>query len=562
MAQRLLFIFLFVLPCVLKGQERFYASLDAEKIVLGSYLEVSFVLENLDGNNFQAPAFRDMDIISGPNRSSSMRIINGNVSKKLSYSYSLRPRKIGRYTIPPARVKTARGILETQSLSFEVIEAANDKNTEAREVFILSELSDSTAYIGQQLTLDYKLYTTKDIRSINFAVDPDFEAFYVQTPGNDYTPSKREIINGIEYTSKIIKRYQLYPQQKGVYEIEAVPVTLGVVGDKPSRSFFFSAQLEPLQLITDSKTIEVKTIPESAPPSFSGAVGDYKMRSFVNKRSITTDDALIVYMSLSGDGDSKTVVAPNWIRNDSFDVYDPNIVEDSLFRYSNRSFHRKTFEYLMVPKYPGSYRLYPEFSYFNPDSQLYITLRDTLPEINVIKGSQKAIAAENDRNALNLEIYPDLGRSARNPRLTSIPWPLVLFGTALFISLGLVFYSLWNQKNIQAKKQQRIENQALEEAKRRLKKLNELKESDTKKFFEELARVIKQFLEDKYRVPALHIGKEEIIKQLETRNFDASKIDLIDKLLQSTETAIYAPGLAPEPEQVYKLTLELFTDLL
>ena len=102
----------------LSGQN-FEVTVSTDSVLLGNYIEVSFKVENLDGN-FEAPEFTDMDIISGPNTSSSIQIINGEKSSQLSYSYYLKPRDVGSHTIPPAYLITEEQTLETLPLVINV----------------------------------------------------------------------------------------------------------------------------------------------------------------------------------------------------------------------------------------------------------------------------------------------------------------------------------------------------------------------------------------------------------------------------------------------------------
>ena len=51
--------------------QSFIARVDAKKIIEGSYVEVEFILDNVEGDNFTPPKFKNFSVLSGPNRSSS-----------------------------------------------------------------------------------------------------------------------------------------------------------------------------------------------------------------------------------------------------------------------------------------------------------------------------------------------------------------------------------------------------------------------------------------------------------------------------------------------------------
>lgn len=91
-----------------------------DTVLLGNYFELKFTLENA-GGKFEAPDLTGFDIVGGPNSSTSMSIINGQVKRSSSYSYYLRPVDIGSFTIPPAFVTTKEEVLETVPLEIVVI---------------------------------------------------------------------------------------------------------------------------------------------------------------------------------------------------------------------------------------------------------------------------------------------------------------------------------------------------------------------------------------------------------------------------------------------------------
>ena len=80
---------------------KFEVQVSSDSILLGNYFEIRFKIENVKGN-FEPPPFEGFQILSGPNQSTSMQIINGDMTQSASYTYFLKPVEIGNYTIPPA----------------------------------------------------------------------------------------------------------------------------------------------------------------------------------------------------------------------------------------------------------------------------------------------------------------------------------------------------------------------------------------------------------------------------------------------------------------------------
>jgi len=154
-------IALIILPLASYNQDvRFYAHTDAIEIVAGSYFDVIFTLENSEGSDFSPPDFGNLQILSGPNRSSQMSIINGAVSRKMSIGYSILAKDEGVIHINPASIRANGRLYESNGLEIKVLssKAKRTDDENQTEMFVRMELSDTSAYIGQQITLKYILF--------------------------------------------------------------------------------------------------------------------------------------------------------------------------------------------------------------------------------------------------------------------------------------------------------------------------------------------------------------------------------------------------------------------
>lgn len=109
--------------CAQSEAVRFTVEVSTDSLLMGNLLQVSFTLENGQGQNFQAPYFTGFSVVSGPNYSSSMSIVNGRTAQRLTYTYQLMPQEVGNYYIEPASIKVDGQVLETAPL--EVIVAPN-----------------------------------------------------------------------------------------------------------------------------------------------------------------------------------------------------------------------------------------------------------------------------------------------------------------------------------------------------------------------------------------------------------------------------------------------------
>jgi len=119
----------FLVPCILlisvhlstAQTPKFSIAVSSDTILLGNYFELKFTIENAYSSGFEAPDMHEFILIGGPNTSSSMSIINGEVNQSSSFTYYLEPPDIGVYTVKPAYLTSADVALETFPIDIIVI---------------------------------------------------------------------------------------------------------------------------------------------------------------------------------------------------------------------------------------------------------------------------------------------------------------------------------------------------------------------------------------------------------------------------------------------------------
>ncbi len=118
-----IFIFCY-LPAVFSQDKpaKFTVTVSTDSILMDNYFEVKFMLENANGQNFEAPDFSDhFNVVTGPNFSTSMSMFNGNISQSMTITYYLEPKEVGMFYIQPASVNTEDKVLETTPLEVMVV---------------------------------------------------------------------------------------------------------------------------------------------------------------------------------------------------------------------------------------------------------------------------------------------------------------------------------------------------------------------------------------------------------------------------------------------------------
>lgn len=564
--------FLFIGNFGLAQQIQFVADANAKTTVLNSYFDVTFTLENANGNNFTPPSFKNFAVISGPSRSAQTTIINGKASQKLSYSYTLQPKKIGTFNIGSAQITAQGKKYTTKPLSIKVVEGKKNAQGVAAEseYFVKAEATTTDAKIGQQVIVDFKLYTTVNIDSYNVLSEPEYAGFYAQDIKRYNSTVQKEVIDGVQYTTKILKRIALFPQQAGALVVEPVQMQLGIlIGDpRQRRSFFSTGRVRRVPVSTEEITINVNPLPTNPPASFTGAVGQYDVGMTVNRNNISTDDVLTVRLVVNGNGDTKRVSAPPFnLAVDSFEVYEPRTMEENVIERQGELNGQKIFEYLVLPKYAGTFQLQPAFTYYDTDSLKYITLNSDPYPISVKQGTKKkntapiASSSEINEDIRFIKMETSLQKETTS-FLGSTPFWIFSFLPFLFLGGAVVYRQIQEKENnVDATTRKRLRAQKL--AKKRLKTAEvHLKSSDSRAFYNEISLGLFGYVCDKLNIPLAELSKNNVRSKLETLNVNSTYIEDFMKIVHTCETALFA-GMdnSAAMQSTYNKTLETVTNI-
>ena len=528
------------------GQATFKATTDARRVLVNSYLEVTFTLSNAQGAQFSPPGFEDFVVASGPSRSISTTMVNGEVTRTQAYSYTLKPRRTGTLTIGSASILVNRTTLRTKPLTIEVVEGRKGGASAEEQIFIRAEPSTETAYVGQQVLLDYKLYTTLDVESFNILDESNYQGFFAQDVRRFDGRVMREVIEGVQYTTKVLKRIALFPQQTGQLTIQPLNVQLGVVkeGAERRRSFFFTPEVRPVPVATEAVDIEVKPLPAGAPGSFTGAVGEYRITASLSSKTATTDDALTFLLTVRGSGDIKRVEAPALSLPDGFEIYEPKAVEEANLELNASIEGKKVFEYLLLPKAAGEYEFNPSFTYFSPDSAKYITLAPGPYTLRIRQGTGQPKTAQ----AGLLGAQEEVGPLMLNPRLSKIRSPFlgspffwVLVALPLLLFGGLLGWRYRQSRQSAVDPAERRAQEARRIAQSRLSQAeSHLQAQDNRAFYDEISKAILGYVSDKLSIPRSALSKATLRERLEELSLQPALIDIVLSIIQDCEMALFA----------------------
>ncbi len=558
--------------------QTFTASVDNTTVGVNDQFQASFTFSGKDVNgikSFKPPDFKGFMIISGPNQSTSMQIINGAVSASATYSYYLQARSTGKLTVGSATIDYSGKTFATQPLEITVVKgqpkpiSTPQGNTTTKDIgdnlFILATVDKQKVYMGEQVTVIYKLYTRLGIASqMQVSKLPSYEGFWVEEIGipNSITFST-EMYNGKQYRVGLLKKVALFPNQLG--ELSVTPLVLDVPVQVQSRQrgggdifdqFFndpFFNNLQTTNYTAKSNTVKLHVVPlptENVPKSFNGAVGDYSLSSQINTTNVKTNDPLTLKINLSGRGNIQLLNMPEIELPPGFDKYEPKTSEQ-IDRTGTIS-GSKSFEYLIVPRVAGTKTISPiRFSYFNPARKSYVTMSTPSYTINVEQGSGNG---NTEVAGYTKEEIRLLGQDIRYIKTSSADLRkgsnLQLFGIGfwtatvvpLFVLGGLVTWKRRQDRisgNVQLLRYRRAEKIA----RKRFKAASVLMASNNQTgFYSEISRALFGYLEDKLHIPKSEISLDRAVEELQRRNMGVQLIGNLRDCIEKCEYARFAPG--------------------
>ncbi|MCU0364312.1 MAG: BatD family protein [Ignavibacteriaceae bacterium] len=555
--------------------QEFTASVNETTVGDNERFQVSFTFSGKSINNlskFSPPAFENFLILSGPNQSTSIQIINGAQSASLTYSFVVQPKSVGTFTIGSAGIEQAGNTYKTEPIKITVVKGADKPKQQqqgdtqistdeiAKNLYVRAIVDKTRAYKGEQITVTYKLYTRLSIAS-QMGVNklPQYQGFWaeeLETSGNiNFTT---EVIEGKQFRVGVLKRVALFPTQTGTLEVTpfelSVPVQIqkqrsgksiwdDFFGDPFGRSeiYEFNAKSNVVK-------IDVQPLPDGQPEMFKGAVGNYTFNANLNNTTVKSNEPLTLNINISGTGNIKLIDLPELNLPNGFEKYEPKINEE-INRKGIVS-GSKSGEYLFVPRVVGLREIPPiEFSFFDPNKKKYVTLKSEPFKIDIKPGDKQA-----SNEFVGKEDIKELGNDIRYIKTSfedvEKKENFIISSTG-FIIAGVLPFAIslvvigWKRKydklhgNVVLLRYQK----AQKVAKNRLKSAKKLMDSQNhKEFYSELSTALFGYLEDKLHISKSEFTVERASEELRKRNITEELIAELKAGAGKCEFVRFAPG--------------------
>jgi hypothetical protein len=567
-----------VISAMLVSQDaKFVASVERTTVAAGEQFEVLYTLSGSGvggGRNFQPPDFGQFVILSGPNQSTNMQIINGQISSSVTYSYVLYARQPGKYTIGPARVEVRGSVITSNPLTIEVTQARSRQAPDGRSesppeaqnigenLFIRATVNKNRVLRGEQITVEYKLYTRVNVSGYDISKAPAYEGFWAEEIEQPRQPDvTTEQYEGRDYRVATIRKTALFPTQAGKLTIPPLEVRCAVQvqaqrrrGSDPFDLFFNDPFFQRLQTVeynfkSNPVTVTVDPLPSHAPATFTGAVGSFTFQASFDKKEVQAGDPLTLKLVVSGTGNVKLLTLPRPQLPGDMEAYEPKI-SDELTREGAVIRGKKSAEYLVVARNPGLRVIESiPFTYFDLTKREYVTLRSPRFEIT-IKGGKEiagsvAPATKSDVKLLGQDIrflkmsFTGLKKKENRDGGFWMAGALVL-PPLLFV--GALLYGKRIEKIYGDLPSLRSQKAGREATKRLKRASNILQRGDTESYHAEISRALLGYLRDKLRIPPASLTLDEAVTQLGLRGVPHETVEQLRSCIERAEFARFAPA--------------------
>jgi len=569
---KILFTYFFLFSALLFAQE-FTVSVDETTVSDNNPFQVSFTFSGSSINNlskFSPPSFENFMILSGPNQSTSIQIINGAQSASLTYSFVIQAKSVGTLSIGSASIEQNGTTYKSDPIKISVVKGnaqPQPKNKDsqisndeiAKNLFIKTTVDKTRAYKGEQVIVTYKLYTRLSIAAqMSVNKIPQYQGFWaeeLETPNN--ISFSTEVVNGKQFRVGVLKKAALFPTQTGTLEVTPFELTVPVqIQKQKSRSVwddFFGdpfGRSEVIEFNAKSNVvkIEVEPLPPGQPDTFKGAVGDYSFDVKLNTTTTKSNEPLTLNVNISGTGNIKLLDMPEINFPNGFEKYEPKVSED-INRKSTISGTKKG-EYLFVPRVVGIREIPPiEFSYFDPGKKKYVTLKSQSFTIDIKPGDKLASTegvGKEDIKQLGEDIrfiktsYNDIEK--QESYIFNSTGFLIAGALPLVLGISLIGWKRRYDKlhgNVVLLRYQK----AQKVAKNRLKLAKKLMDTQNyKEFYTELSSALFGYLEDKLHIPKSEFTVERASDELRNKNVSDGLIIDLKSSTEKCEFVRFAPG--------------------
>ncbi|NPA81794.1 MAG: protein BatD [Epsilonproteobacteria bacterium] len=433
-------------------------SVDKKAIYPGDV--VFFTINAEGGDKVQFPDITDIGgyPITGTSDSQSTVIINGNVKKTISRTYTFSPTKD--VTIPSFEVKIDSKVYKTDPVEIKVLNPSATASDKDSPVTLRLKADKKEAYVGEPIRLDIEFRKRVDVKADKVEItEPKFKNFWVKK-----IDGVSEKVDG----NYLVKTYSyiIFPQKSGELTIGPTFAKVGKIIRKKDPFFndpffndpffndplfkMFNNSIQWKKIYSNTITFNIKPLPNNLE-----VYGDYIIKATVDKRKVKADKPVNLTITIAGEGNIDD------IKKFDLDIEDAVVYSDEP-KISTKIENGKyvgTFTQKIAIVSDHSFTIPPiKFTYFDQKTQKPLTKKTKPIHITVI-GGKKSTKSETKKeiekktssskeNGSNENVKEEIkkGLKATSEESSYFKYLLLILGYILGILSVIGFNKLKNLK--------------------------------------------------------------------------------------------------------------------
>ncbi len=522
-----------------------------------------------------APTTRGLTAVqTAPVQSWDVSVRNGQTRQRLRLQWQYRPLGTGTVYLGETTLRLDGRAYTTSPVTVQVVAQAQRPSASlwspgptasprpafgdggAPNLFLRAEPSAGTAFLGEQVVVDYLLYFEAGVQPRNSRIASawDADGFWREELELDpFLGTRTETIGGRTFEVAPVKRMAVFPTRTGPLAVDSLDIEIDVLratrsGGSGVFGSLFGARFERETLTAPRVTVEARPLPPGAPASFGGAVGQFGLAVQADRLEVEVGEPVRVTATLSGTGNIATLEAPAWQAPAEFEQYPPREAEQ-IARRADRLRGEKTFTFTLVPRSGGTFVLPPlVWSYFEPQTEAYRTLRSDSLRLRVVGPAAplaEAAPPEADPGALVGPLTTARWQRARAARpVWARPWVWAGFGLPALALLAFALARRLRDRDEDSAAARSL--RAFPEAERGLVAAAALL-GEPRVFWAALERTLRLFLTHRLGAAAHSLALPALAALLAERSVTPETADALARLLRESDAAQFGPHPQPPP---------------
>lgn len=263
--------------------------------------------------------------------------------------------------------------------------------TNPNEAFFISvEIDKTEVYEGEQVTVNWYVYTRGQMETLDRLKFPDLKGFWKEiieeVPAIQFT---EEIVNGVPWKKALLASHALFPIKEGTAVIDEYKIKSRV--RLPGSGW--SYQGKPYEYTKSSARVPIKVKPlpvDGRPSDFSGAVGQFELHDTVENTTVPVNQPFSLKVRFEGAGNAKLIDLPALNLPSQLEQYDSK--SEAKFFKNGRSF--KEFEVLLIPRQEGDLTIPAlSVSMFDPATSKYYTKKTQPITLKVVNNPNAPVGS-------------------------------------------------------------------------------------------------------------------------------------------------------------------------